>query len=287
MSRNLLPFEAKEAARFSLFSFKRWKMALLRRAQSSSMKNADGLIFLTRYAKAVVLSALGHPAKRTVIVPHGIEGRFFREPGPAVPLSEFDFSNPFKILYVSIVDVYKHQWQVVEAVGLLRRRGLPVELDLVGPAYPPALKRLRATISKVDPAGNFVRYNGPIPFRELHTAYHQADAFVFASSCETIANILLEAMAAGLPIACSNKDPMPEVLGDAAGVYFDPERPEQIAEALQRLAERDDLRSALAREAYTRATRYSWERCAAATFSFIAECAGKGKAAGDLGAPKS
>jgi glycosyltransferase involved in cell wall biosynthesis len=286
MSQNLLPFETKETARFGLLSFKRWKMALLRRAQSSSMKRAEGLIFLTRYARAVVLAALGHPAKRTTVIPHGIEDRFFREPGPAIPLSEFGFSSPFEILYVSIVDVYKHQWQVVEAVGLLRRRGLPVELDLVGPAYPPALKRLRAAISKVDPAQSFVRYNGPVPFRELHTVYHQADAFVFASSCEAFANILLEAMAAGLAIACSGKGSMLDVLGDA-GVYFDPERPEEIAEALQRLVEHDGLRSRLAREAYTRATRYSWERCAAATFSFIAECAGKGKTAGDLPAPKS
>jgi len=46
------------------------------------------------------------------------------------------------------------------------------------------------------------------------------------------ANILVEAMASGLPIACSNRGPMPEVLGDA-GVYFDPEDPHDIARALR------------------------------------------------------
>src|SRR5919202_76370 len=270
ISQNLLPFETEEAARFGL-SFKRLKLALLRRAQSSSMKRADGLIFGTRYARAVVLSALGHPVKPTAIIPHGIEDRFFHKPRPVLSLSEFDFSNPFKIIYVSTVDVYKHQWEVVKAVGLLRKRGLPVELDLVGPAYPPARKRLRAAIAEVDPSGSFVHYSGPVPFRELHEVYRWADAFVFASSCETLPNILLEAMAAGLPIACSDRGPMPEVLGNA-GVYFDPERSVDIAEALQRLVEDDGLRLRLARRAYARATGYSWEKCAATTFSYVAKC---------------
>ena len=50
----------------------------------------------------------------------------------------------------------------------------------------------------------------------------EAELFVFASSCENLPNILIEGMAAGLPIACSRRPPMPEVLGDA-GESFDPE----------------------------------------------------------------
>jgi len=62
----------------------------------------------------------------------------------------------------------------------------------------------------------------------------QADLFVFASSCETFGISLLEAMAVGLPIACSNKSSLPETLQDG-GEYFDPEDDQSIASAVKRL----------------------------------------------------
>ena len=77
-------------------------------------------------------------------------------------------------------------------------------------------------------------------------------------------NILLEAMAAGLPIASSNRGPMPEILGES-GVYFDPEQPEQIAAALEELLRDPSLRAHRAQAAYERAATYSWRRCAGET----------------------
>ena len=125
-------------------------------------------------------------------------------------------------------------------------------------------------VQLVDPDGSFINYKGFMPYDELSEVYHRADAFVFASSCENMPNILLEAMAAGLPIACSNRGPMPEVLGNA-GVYFDPESPDQIANSLAMLLDNHDLRAELAQKAYNRAREYSWERCAKETFSFMSE----------------
>ena len=82
-------------------------------------------------------------------------------------------------------------------------------------------------------------------------------------------NILLEMMISGLPIACSNKGPMPEVLGKA-GIYFSPEKPEDIIHALRKLIESPLLRMELAQASYERALVYSWQRCADETFRFIA-----------------
>jgi len=81
-------------------------------------------------------------------------------------------------------------------------------------------------------------------------------------------NILLETMASGLPIVCSNKGPMLEMLGES-GVYFNPERPEEIADALLTLIKSDQLRAELAVSSYTRAQKYTWQRCANETFEFI------------------
>lgn len=269
MSQNLLPFEPAEARRFGA-SFMGLKMLLLHASQKRSFEQADGTIFLTRYAHDTVRGYLDMAQGEVAIIPHGIEERFFREPKKG----EADFSplRPFRLLYVSIVDVYKHQWQVAEAVAALRSRGVPIRVEFVGPCYLPAGRRLSEAISRLDPAGEFLQYSGPLPFERLEEAYQRADAFVFASSCENLPNILLEAMAAGLPIACSNRGPMPEVLGDA-GVYFDPEQPEEIAGALMRLYRDEQLRMRLALQAHQLAQAFSWERCSRETFSFIAQVA--------------
>ncbi|HEX8384118.1 MAG TPA: glycosyltransferase family 1 protein [Sphingomonas sp.] len=272
MSQNMLPFEPEEAARFGRGSTMWWKMRLLRRAQARSFRTADGVIFLTDYARNRVTTAIGRPPSRTAIVPHGLEPRFFLAPRRAVGRDELTPERPFRLVYVSQVDVYKHQWNVVSAVGQLRAEGLPVTLDLVGAAYPPALARLRERIEEVDRAGIFVRYRGLVPFDELHRCYGEADGFVFASTCENMPNILLEAMASGLPVASSSYGPMPEVLGQDA-VYFDPVRADSVARALRTMIADAALRDRLAAVSFDRAQAFSWTRCAQDTFRFLGEVA--------------
>jgi glycosyltransferase involved in cell wall biosynthesis len=267
MSQNLLPFEMHELVRFGL-SFISLKLLLLRLTQSFAFRQSDGLIFLTEYARDAVLSVTGKIRGESCIVPHGLNARFNKAPKLQRPITDYDDSTPYRVLYVSIIDQYKHQWHVVEAVAALRQQGFPVVLDLVGPAYPPALRRLTSAVERFDVDRAWVHYHGAIPFSELHLRYAQADLGVFASSCENMPNILLETMASGLPIACSNRGPMPEVLGDA-GIYFDPEQPESIALALLTLIESPQMRSDLANASYARAQQYSWQRCANETFGFI------------------
>jgi glycosyltransferase involved in cell wall biosynthesis len=265
------PFDIEELRRHG-WSAAAARLWLLRRVQIRSFRRADGLIFLTRYAKDAVMSVVKSVAGRTTIIPHGVDARFLRPPSPQIPMSEYRSERPCRILYVSIINVYKHQWYVAEAVARLRAAGLCVALDLVGPARPGPLARLRRTLDRVDPEGRFIRYLGPVPHRELPELYAAADLCLFASSCENMPNILLEGMAAGLPVACSNRGPMPEVLGDG-GVYFDPEDPEDIARALRELIESEELRVRLSRRSNERARQYTWERCAADTLDFVAQVA--------------
>ncbi len=268
MSRNMLPFEWNELKRYgwSIFTL---KLLLLRLTQSRTYKKTDGLIFLTDYARQAVVGVTGALQAKTSTIPHGLNPRFNQAPKPQRAISDYDENNPYRVLYVSIIDQYKHQWIVVQAVATLRREGFPIVLDLVGPAYPPALKRLNETIAHLDADQSWVRYHGAIPFNELHLCYGQADLGLFASSCENMPNILLETMASGLPIACSNIGPMPEVLG-GSGIYFDPVQSADIARALRELIESPQLRSQLAVSSYQRSQRYSWHRCADGTFEFLA-----------------
>jgi len=267
MSQNLLPFEMSELRRYG-WTFFTFKLLLLRLTQSHSFLKSNGVIFLTEYARTTVLSVTGKLVGQTSIVSHGLNPRFNKAPKPQLDISEYDDDRPYRVLYVSIIDQYKHQWHVVEAVALLRDKGFSIVLDLVGPAYKPALKRLNAKMESMDGERHWVHYHGAIAFDELHHQYALADVGLFASSCENMPNILLETMASGLPIVCSNKGPMLEMLGES-GVYFNPERPEEIADALLTLIKSDQLRAELAVSSYTRAQKYTWQRCANETFEFI------------------
>jgi glycosyltransferase involved in cell wall biosynthesis len=271
MSRNMLPFERAEMRRYGL-SWLSLKLLLLRQSQISTLRKADGVIFLTEYARSAIVRQTKCLQGRWAIIPHGVDRRFCLAPRTQQRLSAYSQSEPFRLLYVSTVHLYKHQWHVAEAVAQLRQEGIPIELELVGMAYLPALRRLRQVIDRVDPLEDFIHYLGPVPYSEIAGCYHRADAFIFASSCENMPNILLEAMAAGLPIACSNRGPMPEVLG-GAGVYFGPERPDEIVQALRSLVKDPALREQCARSAYERAQGYSWERCSTDTLGFIVQVA--------------
>ena len=273
MSQNLLPFESRELLRYgwSILTLKWW---LLRQTQSRAYRKSAGVIFLTEFAKDVVFGVSGKLNGETRIIPHGLNPRFENVPKRQRSLSEYDNFNPYRILYVSVIDYYKHQCEVVEAVSVLRKQGLPVVLDLVGPAFPPALKGLELTMNRLDPDRIWVRYHGPIQYTELHSMYVDADMGVWASTCETFGIILLEAMASGLPIACSNKQPMPDVTGGAAE-YFDAEDPADIAQVLQRLMASPRRRAQLAQLGSERARQFSWQRCAVDTFGFLVEMSRK------------
>jgi len=272
MSQNMLPFEWSEAQRFGK-CFILLKLALLRKSQTATFRAADGMIFLSNYA-ANTIAAKVMLNKPSTIIPHGINEAFFAAPRRQRKILSCSHSEPFRVLYVSTIDVYKHQWHVAEAAALLRNQGFSLQLDMVGPAYPPAMERLREALCRLDPDETFIRCAGKVPHKKLPAVYRQADLFVYASSCENLPNILIEAMASSLPIACSNRGPMPEVLRDA-GLYFDPESPEQIAGAVGELMTDHGKRSECATRAYEYAKQYSWERCARDTFAFIADVASR------------
>lgn len=267
MSQNLLPFEWGELRRFG-WSWLTLKMLLLRWTQSRTFRQASGVIFLTRYARDTVNKVVKVDSAKSATIAHGIHERFTMAPRVQKPISDYSPDNPYRILYVSTVDVFKHQWQVAMAVAQLRESGLPLVLELVGAAYSPALSKLNNTIDKVDPDRKFVRYWGSLPYDTVHDLYAAADLFVFASSCETFSQIVTEAMSAGLPIACSSRSAMHELLG-CAGIYFDPESSDDIARAIRELIDCPTLRATKAQEAFNLARHFTWRRCAHDTFLFL------------------
>ncbi len=266
MSRDMLSYEPGEMQRFGI-SVSWFRLLLLRYIQSASLQRAVGVIFLTKYAADVIQGHCGRLSNISLI-PHGIGDNFRQKEvenrHAKKPVEELT------LLYVSNTDLYKHQWHVVKAVEILRSRGHRIKLLLVGGGSGHAHQKLLNQIHQSDPEGEFVECRSFVPHSEIPNLHAAADIFIFASSCENMPNTLIEAMAAGLPIACSDRGPMPEVLQDA-GLYFDPEVPSSIATAVGKLLESSALRNQFGRYAQQLSENYSWRKCADQTWAFVSE----------------
>jgi len=266
MSRDMLSYEPGVIKLFGL-SKSRLRLTLLRYVQNRSLRRADGVIFLTRYAARVIQNSCGL-LKSVSYIPHGV-GKGFKECSKNNNWPNSD-ARPIRCLYISNTEMYKHQWVVVSAISLLRNRGHNLKLRLVGGGTGPAQKLLQGTIATLDPERVFVEQLEFLPQHELPEHLAETDLFVFASSCENMPNTLVEAMAVGLPIACSNRGPMPELLADG-GVYFDPTNAESIAAAIEQIIQIPTLRSSIAIRAKYLSDQYSWKRCADETWASVVD----------------
>jgi len=273
MSQNMLPFEWREIGRYrSPLAILR--LLLIRWTQMISFRNANGVIFLTKYASKSIIQCTGKLRGESVIIPHGINRRFYLKPRPQSMRSQNGLGYPWRILYVSAIYTYKHQWNVVEAVAALRSEGFSIKLELIGPSGD-GINLLNDALNRFDPQGDFISYYGAVAYEILADYYSRADIGVFASSCENMPNIVVEKMAAGLPIACSGMGPMPEILGESC-VYFNPCNPGDIAAAIRKLILSPSLRRECADSGFERAKLLSWERCANETFEFLGRIAKHG-----------
>lgn len=255
MSRNLLPFDRWQRRKYPL-SYKRLRMAVLEHVLLRSMIRADLVIFVSDHARRIIDRRSGGRVRHAVVIPHGV-GDVFRcdRPEPARP-SWLPPGN--HLVYVSNIEPYKSQVEVVRAFAeLKRRRQANTKLFLVGPPSCASYERRVREEVTTSHLESHVVLVGAVDHRDLPATYRHAHVGIFASECENCPNVLLEAMAAGRPLAVSDRAPMPEFAGDAV-VYFDPSRPDQLCDQLVRLSDDGALRAQLGRRAAARARAFDW-----------------------------
>ena len=124
--QNLLPFSNYEIIRYG-FSYQAFKLIFLRYIYYLSQKNADGVIYLNNYGKNQIENHIGK-AKKFIIIPHGISSDYISNIKKKI-ISKNNITN---IIYISPIDLYKHQWNVVKAIELLIRENYNVKLHIVG-----------------------------------------------------------------------------------------------------------------------------------------------------------
>jgi len=174
------------------------------------------------------------------------------------------------ILHLGTLHPRKNILRLLEAFGSLTRDFPDLHLVLAG-------KRgwlYKEILSQAEGLGGRVHFPGYIASEDLLLLLRKARLFILPSLYEGFGFPILEAMAAGTPVVCSNASALPEVAGDAA-LLFDPHDVEAMRETMRRVLGDEALRAELIERGLERVKVFSWERCARETLGVLERAVGR------------
>lgn len=231
-----------------------------------SLQLADAIIVPSATVRDDLHRLLGVSPSRVRVVPEGVNPRFqppSDESHLATIRARYAGGEPY-ILNVGSLEPGKNQTTLVRAYRRLRDRGYRQRLVIAGQRawrYQPLIK-LRDELGLTD----VVHLAGYVPAPDLPALYGGADLFVFPSLYEGFGLPVLEAMACGTPVVCSNRGALPELVAGAA-LVVNPYRPRDLTEAMALVLDTPELREQLRRAGRERASQFTWEHTAADTLS--------------------
>jgi glycosyltransferase involved in cell wall biosynthesis len=259
--QNMAPFEPDVVSRMT--HSKNRRLTVLRQLGIASARRVQAVVFISEYARKAIGAQLGMGHERSYRVYLGRDLAFCPaaiEHAPAV-LSELGIKQPY-ILSVSQFYAYKNFVELV--IGFSRaRRFLPenVPLYIAGAEHESDyVATVRQVIRREGLEGR-VHLLGHVPYDKLPALYAAAALFLFPSTCENFPNILIEAMASGVPTLASKLGSMPEIAGDGAA-YFDPFNTEDIAQQIGHYWKDESARTSLRERGIKQSQRYSWDETA-------------------------
>ena len=235
-------------------------------------RRSHRIIVPSEATKKDLIHLLKVPAGKVDVVPNGLG----TSPAPHWP-SEDELrrrhdlgARPF-VLTVSAKRPHKNLVRLLEALAAIASERRPI---LVLPGYAtPHEHELRERSARLGLAAD-TRFLGWVSEEELEGLYRSAACFVFPSLYEGFGLPVLEAMARGVPVACSDRGALAEVI-DGAAVTFDPERPQAIADAIERLLAGSGRARATRGAGRANAARFTWAETARRTlltYELALEC---------------
>ncbi len=236
--------------------FRRLRTALLANREAPPRARYRHLIAIASY---VVQQIPEQDRGRAHLIPNPAEDQFFDNENRAS-------DSPPIILQVGGVIPRKNARATIQAVGILKRRGIDCQLRLAGPRSDgPYAAELDALVSRLG-LDDRIRFLGAVPHSRLREHLANTRLLALPSFQETAPVVIAEANAMGVPAVVSPAGGCSEMVSDEyTGRVADPRFPESLADAMQDLLENPELASIYGTRARERAERYRASRVAQAT----------------------
>lgn len=258
-------FPGKKMTKF----YHRWAYHL---TIKNAVKKASKIIAVSRNTKKDIVDQLNIPADKIQVIYNGISDKFvlLSDPKPSFKtLKKYQITKQF-LLYTGVWRSHKNLPNLIRAFDiLLKKKRLDLQLVITGkkdPFYP----EIPLTIKK-HKLTNHVILTGLVDEKELNHLYNAALIYVFPSLYEGFGFPPLESMKCGTPVVASNRSSVPEVCGKDNAIFFNPEKPEDIAEKIYRVYKDADLQVRLIEKGVMHSSKFTWGKTSEQTFQLISD----------------
>ncbi len=256
--------------------FSNWWTKYLKLVMPPAVRSAAAIICGSENSKRDVAKAYGIAAGKVRTVPYGVDHERFN-PGATLQ-REWAQTLGIRDGYVLHVGTFSYRKNIptlLHAVAHLRAQGKcgGRQVVLAG-SHHLSLRgahEVFATIRELDLSGTVVM-TGHMPDEHVPGLYAHASMLVMPSLYEGFGFPVLEAMAVGTPVVCSNTSSLPEVAGDAA-LLFPPEDRVALASAMEDVIRNPLVAGELRRKGFARARQFTWQRTAEQTIAIYREVA--------------
>jgi len=229
------------------------------------VRRADALITISESSKRDLVRIYHVPEEKITVIYEAASPNFGPVPTEHVAEVKARYGLPERyLLALGTIEPRKNLIRLVEALRSLRQKDRALSLVIVGSRgwlYQGFFQHLE----KLD-VPKAVLLSGYVPDADLPAVISGAAAYVLASFYEGFGLPILEALACGTPVVCSNTSSMPELGGDAA-CYFDPYNTESMVAAIATVLEDGNLRAEMRERGLAQAARFSWQRTAKETLA--------------------
>jgi glycosyltransferase involved in cell wall biosynthesis len=238
----------------------RWFLTL---AMPQFLQAADAVIAVSENTKRDAVRFYALDEAKIQVVYEGVNPRFRPAPPEEVARARSTLGLPERfILSLGVIEPRKNLTALLEAYKRLLDQGSPLRLVIAGKKgwlYRGFFERLHELGLQ-----DQVVFPGFVPEADLPALFSAADLFLFPSLYEGFGLPVLEAMACGTPVVCSNTSSLPEIVGDAA-ITLNPEDTGAWVMALDSVLESEDLRAELRARGLEQAAKFTWQKTARET----------------------
>ncbi len=251
-----------------------WKHPLFEAMTRLAVRAAGGFVAISAASRDDLVHFYEARPELSTVTPLGVDDRFHPRPAAEVAGVVARLGLPREyVLYLGSNKPHKNLPRLVEAwLGLARERRVGGRTLVVAGEWDARFPAARRAVEASGLAQS-VHFAGPVAEADLPALYSGARCFVFPSMYEGFGLPVLEAMACGTPVVCSNISSLPEIAADSA-LLVDPMSVPALAEAIVRVLADSGLGHDLSGRGQVRAAGFTWERTAQLTMAAYERLAG-------------